>query len=152
MIWYLNSKLDLNLSCARDFLNLNSMVTWGINWKRLLALMIFQRTSLKWFLIKKRLAIALMSCNRLHAWWSSPSRSQLISCQWVGLQTLWRLGLRLIYWWDGIWLGFFRAHWGLPVGFLLLRYSVLFTVESLSLLYLLLYLDLYVLGDDALIG
>ena len=30
-----------------------------------------------------------------------------------------------------------RAHQGLPVGFLLLRYSVLFTVESLSLLYLL---------------
>ena len=31
---------------------------------------------------------------------------------------------------------------GLPVGFLLLLYSVLFTVESLSLLNLLLYLDL----------
>ena len=30
-----------------------------------------------------------------------------------------------------------RAHRGLPVGFLLLRYSVLFTVEPLSLLYLL---------------
>ena len=30
--------------------------------------------------------------------------------------------------------------------------AVLFTVESLSLLYLLLYLDLYVLGDDALIS
>ena len=30
-----------------------------------------------------------------------------------------------------------RAHRGLPVGFLMLRYSVLFTVESLSLLYLL---------------
>ena len=30
-----------------------------------------------------------------------------------------------------------QAHQGLPVGFLLLRYSVLFTVESLSLLYLL---------------
>ena len=29
-----------------------------------------------------------------------------------------------------------RAHRDLPVGFLLLRYSVLFTVESLSLLYL----------------
>ena len=43
---------------------------------------------------------------------------------------------------------------GLPVGFLLLRYSVLFTVESLSLLFIsLLYLDLYVLlGDDALIS
>ena len=30
-----------------------------------------------------------------------------------------------------------RAHRGLPVGFLLLQYSVLFTVESLSLLFLL---------------
>ena len=30
-------------------------------------------------------------------------------------------------------------------------YSVLFTVESLSLLLFCLYLDLYVLGDDALI-
>ena len=30
-----------------------------------------------------------------------------------------------------------RVHRGLPVGFLLLRYPVLFTVESLSLLYLL---------------
>ena len=30
-----------------------------------------------------------------------------------------------------------QAHRGLPVGFLLLRYSVLFTVESLSLRYLL---------------
>ena len=48
-----------------------------------------------------------------------------------------------------------RARRGLPDGFLLLRYicsSVLFTVESLSLLYLFLYLDLYVLGDDALIS
>ena len=45
-----------------------------------------------------------------------------------------------------------QGHRGLPVGFLLLRYSVLFTVESLSLLYLLLYLDLSVLGDDALIS
>ena len=50
-----------------------------------------------------------------------------------------------------LWL-FFSAHWSLPVGFRLLRYSVLFTVESLSLLYVLLYLDLYVLGDDALIS
>ena len=40
---------------------------------------------------------------------------------------------------------------GLPVGFLLLRYSVLFTVESFALSPFL-YLDLYVLGDDALIS
>ena len=44
------------------------------------------------------------------------------------------------------------GHPDLPVGFLLIRYSVLFTVEPLSLLHLLLYLDLYVLGDDALIS
>ena len=31
----------------------------------------------------------------------------------------------------------YRANQGLPVGFILLWYSVLFTVESLSLLYLL---------------
>ena len=30
-ICYLNSKLDLNLSSAKDFRNLNSMVTWCIN-------------------------------------------------------------------------------------------------------------------------
>ena len=39
------------------------------------------------------------------------------------------------YWPDA--LAVCGANWGLPVGFLLLRYSVLFTVESLSLLYLL---------------
>ena len=47
MIWFLNSKLDLNLSCAKDFRNLISMVTWCISWRRLLALIIFQRSSLK---------------------------------------------------------------------------------------------------------
>ena len=31
MIGFLNSKLDLNLSCAKDFRNLISMVTWCIN-------------------------------------------------------------------------------------------------------------------------
>ena len=31
MIRYLSSKLDLNLSCAKDFRNLSSMVTWCIN-------------------------------------------------------------------------------------------------------------------------
>ena len=33
-------------------------------------LIIFQRSSLKLFPIIKRLAITLMYCNRLHAWWS----------------------------------------------------------------------------------
>ena len=39
---------------------------------------------------------------------------------------------------------------GLPVG--LLWYSILFTIESIYLLNLFLYIDLYVLGDDALIS
>ena len=80
MIWFLNSKLDLNLSCAKDFRNLISMVTWCINWRRLLALIIFQR-------------------SRLHAWWSTQSQlatllSSLIARQWVGLQTLWWFRLK----------------------------------------------------------
>ena len=70
MIWYLNSKLDLNLSCAKDFRNLNSMVTWCINWRKLLALIIFQRSSLNYYPIIKSLAIPLLYCNRLHAAWS----------------------------------------------------------------------------------
>ena len=45
------------------------------------------------FHYKKRLAITLMYCNRLHAWWSTKSRlatllSSLIARWWVGLQTL----------------------------------------------------------------
>ena len=40
---------------------------------------------------------------------------------------------------------------GLTVGFLMLRYSVLCTVVSLSCFISFLYLDLNVLGDDALI-
>ena len=43
----------------------------------------------------------------------------------------------LMRWWGPHALGVCRDHRGLPVGFLLLRYSVLYTVESLSLLYLL---------------
>ena len=50
--WYydliLNSKLDLNLYCANmDFRNLNSMVTWCINWRTLLAVIIFQLSLFK---------------------------------------------------------------------------------------------------------
>ena len=123
MFWYLNSKLDLNDSCTKDFRNLNSMVTWCIDWTRLLALMIFQRSSLKWFPIIKRLAIKLMYCNRLHAWWSIQSRlatllSSLIACQLVGLQISWRF-----YWWDGRGLMIWLLVW--PTGVYLLDFFAL---------------------------
>ena len=66
--------------------------------------------------------------------------SSLIARRWVGLQTLWRFGLKDLSTDEMVGpevLAICRARRGLPVGFLLLRYSVLFTVESLSLLYLL---------------
>ena len=120
------------------------MVTWCINWRRLLAFIIFQRSSLKYFPIIKRLAITLIFCNRLHAWWSTQSRlahllSSLIARRWVGLQTLWWFRLKDLSIDEmlGTWcFGCLSGPRGLPVGFLLLRYSVLFIVKSLSLLYL----------------
>ena len=93
----------------------------------------------------KKMAITLMHCNRLYARWSTQSRwtsllSSLIARRWVGLQTLWRLRLKNL--WIGEMVGAWcfcccQTHRVLPVGFLLLWYSVLFTVESLSLLYVL---------------
>ena len=46
----------------------------------------------------KKLAIPLMYCNRLHAWWLTQSRlatllSSLIARQWIGLHTIWRFRL-----------------------------------------------------------
>ena len=57
----------------------------------------------------------------------------------------------LMRWWGPDALAVWRAHRVLSVGFLLLRFSVSFTVEYLCFISLL-YLDLYVLGDDALIS
>ena len=50
-----------------------------------------------------------------------------------------------------LWL-FVGPTWGLPVGFLLLRYSVYLLLSPYLYFMSLLYLDLYVLGDDALIS
>ena len=91
------------------------------------------------------MAITLMYCSRLHAWWSTQSRSatllfSLIARQWVRLKTLggFRLKDLSINEMVGAWcFGCCQAQRGLPVGFHLLLYLVLFTVESLSLLYLL---------------
>ena len=47
-------------------------------------------------------------------------------------------------------LGYCQAHRGLPVGFLLLRYSVLLLLSPYLCFISLLYFDLYVLGKDAL--
>ena len=86
-----------------------------------------------------------MYYNRLHAWWSTQSRSatllsSLFARRWVRLQTLWRFQpkeLSIDEMVGACCFGCLSGPRGLPVGFLLLWYSVLFTVESLSLLYFL---------------
>ena len=96
-----------------------------------------------------------MYCNRLHACLSTQSRlatflSSLILADGSDFRLYDGSDLQtypLMRWQGPDALAVCLAHRGSPVGFLLLQYSVLFTVESLSLL-----LDLYVLGDDALIS
>ena len=81
--------------------------------------------------------------NRLHAWWSSRLTTLLSSlmARWqVGPQTLWQFRLNDLSMDErvGAWcciLG--QAHRDLTVGFLLVRYSVVCTVESVSLFYIL---------------
>ena len=106
MIWYLNSKLYLNLSCDKDFRNQNSMVTWCINWRRL-------------FPIIKRLAIILTYCNRLHVWWSTKLRlATLLS----SLIARWRVGLWVVRYFMSI-LVLQASWWGRESWLLLLNLS-----------------------------
>ena len=98
--------------------------------------------------------------SRLHAWWSTQLLlttllSSLIARRWVGLQALWRFRLKALSIDEMVGAWCFcccQAYQGLSVGFLLLQYSILFTVESLSLLYLLFISWFNVLGDYALIS
>ena len=159
MIWYLNSKLDLNLSCAKDFQNLNSMVTWYINWRRLWALIIFQRSSLKEFPIIKILTVTLMYCNRLHAWWSTKSGlvtllSSLIASRWVGLQTVWRFRLKDLSidemvgaWCFGCLSGFTCLVSFAPVFSFINCWALIFALSHFNIL-----IYKYILGHDALIS
>ena len=55
-------------------------------------------------------------------------------------------------WWGPDALAVYRAHRGLPVGFLLLWYSVFLLLSPYLGFISLLYLGLYGLGDDALIS
>ena len=83
-----------------------------------------------------------MYCNRLHAWRSTQSRlttllSSLIARRWVGLQNLWRFRLEDLFIDElvGTWcFGYLSGPPGFTCWMFLLWCSVLFTVESLSLL------------------
>ena len=50
-----------------------------------LALIIFHRSLLKYFLIIKSLAITLMYCNRLPTWWSTQSRLATLPSSLIAL-------------------------------------------------------------------
>ena len=105
-------------------------------------------------------SITLMYYNRLHAWWSTQSRlatllSSFIARRWVGLKTLWQFRLKELsidemegpdFWLfvgpTGVYLFDFFCS---SIQFYLLLSPYLCFIS-------LLYLDLYVLGDDALIS
>ena len=100
-----------------------------------------------------------MYCTRLHAWWSTQSRlanllSSLIARQGVGLQTLWRIRLKDLSIGEmvGAWcFGCCQTHRYLLDSFcsgiqFYLRLSPYLCFISF------LYLDLYIIGDDALIS
>ena len=96
-----------------------------------------------------------MYCNRLHAWWSTQSRlatllSSLIARWWVGLQTL--LWFRLKHVSIDEMVGLSVRPTGDYLLDFLLRYSALLLLSPDICFISLLYLDLYVLGDDALIS
>ena len=83
------TELQLNKANTSDtealFLDLNLSITNGIVPSKIYDKQEFPNI--------KRLAITLMYCSRLHAWWSTQSRlatllSSLIARQLVGLQTL----------------------------------------------------------------
>ena len=81
---YLNSKLDLNLSCANDLVYKLKKIVGSDN---------FSAQFIKIISHYKKMTIILMYCNRLHAWWPIQSRlaallSSLVARRWVGLQTL----------------------------------------------------------------
>ena len=80
--------------------------------------------------------------------------SSLIARWWIRLQTLLWFRLKDLSIDEMVGpdaLAVSQAHWRLPVGFHLLRYSVLLLLSPYICFISLLYLDLYVLGDDALI-
>ena len=127
-------------------------------WQFLLRMRLWQillRMSLWQILLRMRLWQILLRMSlwqillRMSLWyrgstqsWLATLLSFLIARRWVGLQTLWQFRLKDLSFFDGTvgaWcFGCCQAHPGLPaVRFLLLRYSALRTVESLSLLYLL---------------
>ena len=101
-----------------------------------------------------------MYCNRLHAWWSTQSRlatllSSLIARGWVGLQTLWWLWLQELFIDEMVGAWCFGCLSGPPgftcwISFALVLFYLLLSPYLCFIS--LLYLDLYVSGDDALIS
>ena len=138
-------------------------VTWCINWRRLLALIIFQRSSLKSFPKRhyKKIGYNINVLQQTACLVVNPitvgSFAFLFNCTPVGrtsdsmMVPTWRH----IHWWDGrglmLWL--FVGPTGVYLFDFFCSGIQFFLLLSPYLCFIsLLYLDLYVLGDDALIS
>ena len=101
--------------------------------------------------------MALMCCSRLHAWLSAHSQlaallSSLVAWRWVGLQILLRFQLRdlSIYGMVGaLCFGCLSSPQGFACWISFAPVFVFLLLGSCLCFISLLYLDLYVLGDDA---
>ena len=123
------------------------MVIWCINRRRLLALIIFSAQFLKIISHYKNIGYNINVLQQTACLVVNPitvgNFAFLFNCTPVGQTSdsmMVPSNLKtylLMRWYGPDALAVRQAHQGLPVGFLLLPYSVLFTVESLSLLYLL---------------
>ena len=120
--------LTLNLSCELEFYG--DLV---YKLKKIVGSNNFSAQFIEIISHYKKMDITLMYCIRLHAKWSTQSRLATLDfrlCNGSDINTY--LFDKMV---EALCSGCCQAQRDLPVGFLLLRYSVLCTVESLSLLY-----------------
>ena len=149
--------MDLNLSCAKDFRNLISMVTWCINWKRLLALIILAQF-IKIISHNKKIGYNINVMQQTACLVVKPitvgNFAFLFNNTPVGRtsDSMMVPTYRLIYWWDGrglmLWL-FVGPTWVYLFDFFCSGIQFWLLLSPYLCFISLLYLDLYVLGDDA---
>ena len=159
MIWYLNSKFDINLSCAKDFWN---WILWwlSVNIEKIVGPNTF---SVQFIKIVSQFKTIAYNINVLQqtAWLVvNPivvgNFVFLFYCtRWVGLQTLWQFRLKdlSIDQMVGAWCsGCCQAHGDVQLDFFCSSIQF-YELLSPNLCFIsFLYLDLYVQGDDARIS
>ena len=100
--WYLNCKLDLNLSCDKEFRKPSSIVTWCINWRRLFALILFSAQFIKIISHYKKICYNINACLVVNPI-TVGNYAFLFNCTHVSptSDSMMVPTYSLIYWWDG---------------------------------------------------